>query len=454
LLVNHYRTSLLIAAVFAIGSHLHADKQTNPPNWGIDRIDQPHGTNGVFRWAADGTGVHIYIIDSGVRTTHQEFGGRAVFEKNFCPDAIHSAGADDDHGTHNASIAAGATVGIARNAAIHSLRAFGPGCDNHSLAERASYMTSALQWVIDHGQKPGVVNFSAGSLNSDPVRQKVLDVAHAGFPIAVSAGCTADSAAVWGVAAANQKDGVFIAGSIDRNDNASPNIGDYGPALTMFAPAVHLVAAMNSSDSAYGEIAPGDPTCADSFAAPHIAGVLATYLQSVRTLETPAQIYAAIINGAPGRSRLWVSGVASNRHTAPDRILQSLPADRLYRNSVLSHAGVTHSVWSSAQDGSRSNPGQYQLVYSDTGNLVLRNASGAVVWSAETSSRAPGFARMQDDGNLVLGDAKGAIYWQTSTAGHPGAFLTVGDDGHARVLAADGITVLWASGTHPGRPAR
>jgi hypothetical protein len=437
---------VLIAAALATSPHLRADKQTNPSNWGIDRIDQPHGTNGIFRWAADGTGVHIYIIDSGVRTSHQEFGGRAVFDANFCPDASNPTGSADDHGTHTASIAAGATVGIARNASIHSLRAFGPGCDHHTDAERASYMTSALQWVIDHGQKPAVVNFSAGSLNTDAVRQKVLDVAHAGFPIAVSAACTADVAALWGTAAANQKDGVFIAGSIDRHDNASPNIADYGPALTMFAPAVHLVAAMNGSDSAYGEIVPADPTCADSFAAAHIAGVIATYLQNVRTLETPSQIYARIISGATGRPPLWVGGVASNRHSAPDRILQSLPADRLDRNSRLTRVGVTHSLWSTAQDGTRANPGHYQLEYTETGDLVLRDASGAVVWDAKISSRSPGFARMQDDGNLVLTDDKGAPYWQTSTAGHPGAFLTVGEDGDVRILDADGVTVLWKTG--------
>ena len=115
---------------------LSAENQSGPVNWGLDRIDQRVGgaanLDNLFRYAADGSGVHLYIIDSGVLTTHQDFGGRATFEANFCPDAVTPSGDDDSHGTHNASIAAGVLAGVAKNASIHSLRAFGPGCEHEA----------------------------------------------------------------------------------------------------------------------------------------------------------------------------------------------------------------------------------------------------------------------------------------------------------------------------------
>lgn len=179
-------------------------------------------------------------------------------------------------------------------------------------------MIAALDWVLQHGQHPGVVNFSSGSLLNRRVQQKIVDAARAGFPVALSAACRADAAAQWGVAAERQAEGVFLVGSINRDDVAPPL--DYGPALTLFAPAVHLSAALASSDSAYGEY--GDfAECADSFAAPHVAGVVATYLQ--QSPAAAAQVYADLIKGRPDHSPAWVPGV-KNRHSAPDRILQSL----------------------------------------------------------------------------------------------------------------------------------
>ena len=134
----------------------------------------------------------------------------------------------------------------------------------------------------------------------------------------------ARTANVWGVAAREQADGVFIAGSLARGD-AAPAAIDYGAALTMFAPAIDVTAAQtgypdranNASATVYPRQA--NPACADSFAAPHVAGVIATYLQDHRD-ATPAQVYAALVTGP---AHAWTTGV-KNRHGAPDRILQAL----------------------------------------------------------------------------------------------------------------------------------
>src|SRR5262249_21281483 len=162
------------------------------------------------------------------------FGGRAVNAVdgrplNFC------AGAPDDdvdgHGTHTASIAAGRAYGVAKGAAIVALKAFGPGCRG------PSPVVDALDSVIRNGGQPGVVNRSWGSFGGDIVPAKVLDAVHAGFPVVLSAACSSNTKRTWGAAAGRQKDGVFIAGSLARDDVAPRSI-DYGKALTLFAPAI------------------------------------------------------------------------------------------------------------------------------------------------------------------------------------------------------------------------
>lgn len=253
--------------------------------------------------------VHIYVVDTGVRITHRDFSQRADRAANFC------AGTPDDdvdgHGTHTASIAAGVAAGVAPTARVHALKAFGPGCAG------ASPVLSALDWIVEQAQRPAVVNYSGGSFSDDRVRMKVLAVARAGFPIAVSAACVSDTATVWGVAALRQSEGVFIAGSVD-DKNRAPDRVSYGPALTLFAPAIGITAANHTSDTARSVYPPqANPACADSFAAPRVAGAIATYLE-LHPAATPPEVYSALITSA---SPWWVGGVR-NRNGAPDRVLR------------------------------------------------------------------------------------------------------------------------------------
>jgi len=175
---------------------------------------------------------------------------------------------------------------------------------------------------MSRGTKPGVVNLSSGAFGDTRVMAKVVEVARAGFPVTLSAACMSNTRAAWGAAALSQTDGVFIVGSIARGDVAPPGI-DYGPALTLFAPAIDITAAQTGypdpARNALATVYPAqaNPTCADSFAAPHVAGVVALYLQRHRD-ATPAQVYAALIGGP---ARAWTTGVR-NRHGAPDRLLQ------------------------------------------------------------------------------------------------------------------------------------
>ncbi|MZE55416.1 S8 family serine peptidase, partial [Streptomyces sp. SID5770] len=94
--------------------------------WGLDRIDDgmppvnyEYDGEYVYDPFPSGNGVDIYIIDTGIETTHPEFNGRATNDYN-----VTSGSASDchGHGTKVASAAGGKTVGIARNARLHGVK--------------------------------------------------------------------------------------------------------------------------------------------------------------------------------------------------------------------------------------------------------------------------------------------------------------------------------------------
>jgi len=95
--------------------------QINPP-WGLDRIDQRAlPLNQTYSYTSTGSGVNAYIIDTGIRTTHTQFGGRA--SKVF--DAIGDGQNGNDcngHGTHVAGTVGGSTYGVAKAVRLFAVR--------------------------------------------------------------------------------------------------------------------------------------------------------------------------------------------------------------------------------------------------------------------------------------------------------------------------------------------
>ena len=279
--------------------------QTNA-TWGLDRIDQrSKSLNGTFGYTSTGVGVTAYIIDTGIRTTHSEFGGRAT--SGF--DAVDGGSADDcnGHGTHVAGTVGGATYGVAKGVSLVAVRVL-----NCSGSGTWSGVIAGMDWVTANhtGSNPAVANMSLGGGANSSVDAAVRRMIADGVATAVAAG----NGNVAGIAQDACKSSpsrvteAMTIGATDRNDKKA-SWSNYGRCVDWFAPGVGITSAWYTSTTATNTIS------GTSMATPHTAGVAALYLQSHQS-STPQQVRDAL-------AAATTPGVVTSSKTANNNLLFS-----------------------------------------------------------------------------------------------------------------------------------
>jgi subtilisin family serine protease len=282
------------------------------PGAGLDRIDRrllgvlpAPPLNGTYTYSETGTGVHAYVIDSGVRITHNEFGGRAT-------DSFTVAGADFsdciNHGTHVAGIVGGTTFGIAKAVAIHNVRVGTAG----TCAPTTANVRAGVQWVTANRTLPAVANISIRGPVSLPLNADVAALVAASVTVAVAAGNdTGDNACNWSPAS---EPSAITVGNTDPTNDTRATSSNIGPCLDLFAPGENILSASRTSDSATVTLS------GTSMASPHVAGVAARYLQT-HAAATPAAVWTAIHNANNVATTAGWGGVGSLGAGSPNELL-------------------------------------------------------------------------------------------------------------------------------------
>lgn len=273
--------------------------QTNPP-WGLDRIDQrnlPFSASYSYNWT--GSGVRVYVIDTGIRTTHTQFGGRAsnVF------DAFGGNGADcNGHGTHVSGTVGGSTYGVAKSALLRGVRVL--DCNGSG---STSGVISGVDWVTANHISPAVANMSLGGGVSSALDTAVNNLSNSGVPIAVAAGNSNANACNSSPARAAN---AITVGSTTTSDGRS-SFSNFGTCLDIFAPGSGILSAWFSSNTATATLS------GTSMASPHVAGVAALYKQA-NPGASSTTVRNAIVNNA-------TTNVVTNAGSgSPNRLLYSL----------------------------------------------------------------------------------------------------------------------------------
>ncbi|MCX4819138.1 S8 family peptidase [Streptomyces sp. NBC_01142] len=257
--------------------------QPNPPSWGLDRIDQktlPLNQSYTYPDSA-GSGVTAYVIDTGVRITHSDFGGRA----SYGYDAIDNDNTAQDghgHGTHVAATVAGSSYGVAKKAKVVGVRVLDDGGSGTT-----AQVVAGIDWVTQNAVKPAVANMSLGGGADPALDTAVRNSIASGITYAVAAGNESTNAATKSPARVTE---AITVGATTSTD-AKASYSNYGNVLDIFAPGSSITSAWNTSDSATNTIS------GTSMASPHVAGAAALYLAD-NPASTPAQVSTALVNAA------------------------------------------------------------------------------------------------------------------------------------------------------------
>lgn len=326
--------------------------------WGIDRVDQRNlPLSGTYVYNYTGTGVKAYIIDTGIKVGHTQFGTRRITGY----DAVTSGGNADDcngHGTHVAGTVGGSTYGVAKNVTLVAVRVLdcnGSGSNSGVIA--------GVDWVTSNHASgaPAVANMSLGGGAStaldDAVRRSITD----GVTYAIASGNSNANACNYSPARVSEALTVNSTTSTDARSSFS----NWGTCTDIFAPGSSITSAWHTSTSATNTIS------GTSMATPHVAGVVALYLEQ-HGYQSPATVHSAIINNSTANK------VTSPGTGSPNRLLYSLWGTSTPAPTISSFSPTSGGVGTSVTISGSNFTGASSVSFNNQGASFTVNSSSQI----------------------------------------------------------------------------
>lgn len=291
-----------------------AADQSNPPSWGLDRIDQRDlPLNNVYSYSTTASNVNAYVIDTGILTTHSDFEGRAKHGYDAV-DNDNDATDCQGHGTHVAGTIGGKAHGVAKQVTLHAVRVL----DCNGSGSNAGVI-AGVDWVTNNASKPAVANMSLGGGASTALDDAVKRSINSGVAYALASGngdflgnpqdaCNGSPSRIGG------SNGPALTVNASTRTDSKGSFSNYGRCTDLYAPGVDITSAWIGSNTATQTIS------GTSMATPHVAGAAALFLAD-NTAASPAQVKSHITGTAS-------DGKISNvRSDTPNKLLYTGSGD-------------------------------------------------------------------------------------------------------------------------------